>query len=76
MSTGVHILKIYIESQQAPQFTTEVLDARVQETETATFECYFAGNPKPGKSITENICTELYPKSLSNKYSIIKIIID
>ena len=37
------------ESQQVPQFTTEILDARVQETETATFECFFAGNPKPGE---------------------------
>ena len=41
------------ESQQVPQFTTEILDARVQETETATFECFFAGNPKPGKMDTD-----------------------
>ena len=27
-----------------------VVEARVQETETASFECYFAGNPKPGKT--------------------------
>lgn len=39
----------FAESQQPPQFTTEIVDARVQEGESATFECYFAGNPKPGK---------------------------
>merc|ERR1712035_29121 len=37
-------------SQQPPQFTTEIVDRRVQESETATFECYFAGNPKPDLS--------------------------
>jgi len=41
-------------SQQPPQFTTEVVDRRVQESETAIFECYFAGNPKPGIYLISN----------------------
>jgi|688.fasta_scaffold917884_2 hypothetical protein len=38
----------FAESIQPPQFTTEIVDARVQEGEEAKFECHYAGNPKPG----------------------------
>lgn len=43
------VTDIFAESQQPPQFTTEIVDARVQEGEEAKFECFYAGNPKPGK---------------------------
>ena len=52
MNVIVESFPMDTESQQPPQFTTEIVDARVQEGEEAKFECYFAGNPKPG--ITEN----------------------
>lgn len=41
-------IQMFSETHQPPQFTTEIVDQRVQEGESATFECYFAGNPKPG----------------------------